>query len=256
MRRTLCVTKTTMKEKALQQYKHFFFDMDGTLTKSRTEIDGNVALALATLIGRGKTVAVISGATNAQIYKQIPFLGNSVRAFVMGQSGNDVRFGWEHYWTNKLEEAEVQKITNHIEQLLQFRGTTDTTDLVEYRGAQVSFSMVGHNADLEVKKKFDPDGTKRRAVLDAIPFEEDGMMVKIGGTTCLDYTRKGWGKRGNIKRLIEHLHIEAEDCLYIGDQLYSGGNDEDMIGFIDTRAVTSPEDTLELINQITNDKST
>ncbi len=60
---------------------------------------------------------------------------------------------------------------------------------------------------------------------------------------------KGRNKGYNIKRLIEHEGWDASECLYFGDSLFPGGNDETMIGVIDTVPVRDHRHTYELLRE-------
>lgn len=237
----------TIKEKGLQKYKHIFFDLDGTLTKSRSLMDLDIRDSLMDLM-IDKDVAVISGATKEQIKRQLMIFAPS-DFYIMAQSGNDVEIKGEVVWQNFLSIVNVLEVLEHLSHLLyrEYRHNFLKADRFEARGSQVSYSFVGHNNDLKVKKKFDPDGSKRKKMLDRTPLVSDFLEVNIGGTTCLDYTLKGFNKRGNINRLIKENGWKKEDCLYVGDQLFEGGNDANVVGLIDTIQVENPDETYKLL---------
>lgn len=241
-----------MEDQSLKKkYKHIFSDMDGTLTQSRSAIREDLTHIIQHSLSHGFTFAIISGASRQQIEKQIPLVVKNLKnLWVMGQSGCDTMTESVSLWNVSLTKPQIQQIDAHMRLVLKSLGKVDSTDLIEYRGGQVSLSLVGHNAGKGVKRAFDPKGDVRRNILDTIPFKSDDLMVRIGGTTCLDYTYSGWGKQGNIKRLIEHMGWNKDECVYIGDQLYKGGNDEDMIGYIDTIQVDSPEQTYKVVNTL------
>ena len=71
--------------------------------------------------------------------------------------------------------------------------------------------------------------------------------VRPGGTTTFDFTIAGKDKGFNILRLIRHEGWKKEDCIYIGDALFAGGNDETVIGVIPTHAVKDPDDTFDFV---------
>lgn len=221
-----------------QKYTHLFFDLDNTLTRSRSPITKKMQKRLEEL---PLDVVVISGARVEQIQHQL----DGFECFVMGQNGNHAVFGGEDLWHDVLKPDKVIEIMDHISSLERTWDVPDETDLLENRGCQISYSIYGHHAPVEEKEKFDPDQSKRKQLLQAHPLISDTVEVKIAGTTTLDYTRKGRHKGYNITRLIEHLGWNKEDCLYFGDSLFEGGNDETVIGVIDTEAVTDPADTYE-----------
>lgn len=233
----------------IQEKKFLFFDMDGTLTESRTEIDRHMLKGLMQLMYKKKTVSVVSGATYNQIISQVGYLSEVI---YMAQSGNDVRQGQRNIWKNIMDATDLLSVTLHLRDVLthEYKHEKIMPDCLEVRGGQISYSFIGHNADKRKKAQFDPSGAKRRTYLENTPFNHDAMEVNIGGTTCFDYTPKGWNKRGNIQRLIETHNIPRDQCLYIGDQLYKGGNDYTVLGLIPCLQVNSVKDTLKVINTL------
>jgi hypothetical protein len=218
--------------------KHFIFDLDGTITRSRQTITSEVLQALSSL--GGEDVSIISGASEEQIKQQ---LAGFQPKFILAQSGNETDF-----WKSKLTEEERSEIINHIrtiDSLYPEYSLLTKTDLLQDRGSQMSVSFVGHSANVLLKKAFDPQGDFRREVLNAAPFNSTNLVVTVAGTTCLDYTSKEGTKGKNIEKLITHLNWNKEDCIYFGDAFGPGKNDESVVGVIETVNVTSPEDLVE-----------
>jgi phosphomannomutase len=121
---------------------------------------------------------------------------------------------------------------------------------IENRGAQITFSPIGNTAPVDLKKQYDPDTAKRKAMLTQHPFTSDTMMVCIGGTTSLDYIPKERHKGTNVKKYIEHKGWDPAECVYFGDGLYPGGNDEFVIGVIDTVPVNDHEDCYQKLQKM------
>lgn len=219
--------------------KYLFFDLDGTLTPSRQEIKAPLYELLPTL---ERTLVIVSGSKNNQIRSQI----KDTKIFSLGQNGNHAFDESGHpLWENILSETEKLLVHEHILQLkpLLTHKIPNETDLVEDRGSQISFSIYGHNAPPEEKKACDGDFKKRQNLLSLQPFHSETMEVQIGGSTCLDYFKKGYHKGSNIKKLISVMGWKQDDCVYFGDALFPGGNDESVVGMIDTIKVCDEEDT-------------
>ena len=87
-------------------------------------------------------------------------------------------------------------------------------------------------------------------LLEKYPFISDTMQVKIGGTTCFDYTAEGKNKGFFVPKLIETMDWNKDESIYFGDALFPGGNDESVIGVIDTQAVVDPADTLSTLQKV------
>ena len=243
--------------------KHFFFDLDQTLTESRSVIRDDHMELLKDLSDM-YDVVIVSGAQRSQMEKQLPALAEQSGMYVLAQNGNDAYGKYhlhkesgesyeQHLWHNTLSWVEKFRVFKYIEDIitdgLKFK---NLDDLVEDRGCQISFSLVGHHMPLGMKAAFDPDREKRRALLQKIPFHSDNLEVRIGGTTCLDFFKRGAHKGNNCRLLTELEHWNLEDCVYYGDALDKGGNDETVIGIMKTVAVRGPEDTFNHIKEILN----
>jgi phosphomannomutase len=113
----------------------------------------------------------------------------------------------------------------------------------------MTFSPIGNTAPVELKRTYDPDRKKRESWLQTVPFESDEIIVKIGGSTSFDYIHKDRHKGANVQKLIDHLGWNKEECIYFGDGLYPGGNDEVVIGVIDTVLVEDHHDTYKKLRQ-------
>src|SRR5690606_36558279 len=88
-----------------------------------------------------------------------------------------------------------------------------------------TFTALGQKDPLEEKSKWDPDFTKRqkmKAVLDTLIPK---LSVRLGGTTSIDITKPGIDKAYGIKKLSEILAIDEKEMIFIGDAIFSGGND-------------------------------
>lgn len=202
-----------------------FFDLDGTITESKQKITSKMKKKLSKL-----DVIVISGASRKQMEYQL----DGLPCTILAQNGNDAPF-----WQNKLSIKEKEEIHNHIRKY----GVMIST-LVDDRGCQISYSLIGHDNDHNIKKNFDPNHIIRKAILKQHPFKSKNLTVKIGGTTCFDYVQKKGTKGDNLKRWLKENKISAKDCVYYGDSLFKGGNDESVKGVMRTIPVKNPKDLL------------
>lgn len=225
--------------------KHLFFDMDDTVTLTRTPMEDDVYELYASL---PHDIIIVSGAHINQIQTQV----RNLPFYRLGQNGNQaVNPEGELLWEQKLSEQHTSLIQDHILSLKEICTHTvaDEADLVEHRGAQISYSLIGHNEETSKKKAFDPDQQIRKSLLTQVPFEDGTIEVKIGGTTCLDYFEKGKNKGYNILKLIRHMDWDINECIYFGDSLFPGGNDETVIGIIDTVAVQNHRHTHDILKE-------
>lgn len=180
---------------------------------------------------------VVSGATKEKMLEQL----DGLECFIMAQSGNDCAL-----WTNELsayEKGEVQRHMGLYKEWLE--PWHKTADMVQDRGCQISVSLTGHNAPLSLKQSCDASKQFRQWILLAHPFESKTLKCSIGGNTCLDYTRKDGDKGSNVSRYVREKGFDRNQCVYYGDGLFPGGNDESVIGMIPTVPVNNPQDLLE-----------
>ncbi len=229
----------------LHNKKHLFFDMDDTVSASRTPMEDDVHALYASI---SHDIVVVSGAQVSQINHQV----RNLPIFRLGQNGNEaVAPTGEQLWNEFLSDEHAEHIHHHIKKVRTRHGVSvaDEDDLVEHRGAQMSYSLIGHHEALEKKKQCDPERKVRLMLLEQEPFDHEHLEVKIGGTTCFDYFQKGKHKGYNVARLIAHMGWNTDECVYFGDAIFPGGNDETVIGVIDTFPVDNHLHTYRVLKE-------
>lgn len=220
--------------------------MDMTVAPSRQPITKKMYDLLNSL---DEDIIIASG----QYADKIAWQSNNLPAIRMGQNGNEAyEIDGTELWYTPLTIEEKKEILAHIDKLAELLPEAPNPDWnpIEDRGAQITFSPIGNTAPVELKKVFDPDRKKRFKMLDEVPFKSDNLVVKIGGSTSFDYFPEDRNKGTNVKKLIDLKGWNPDDCVYYGDGLYPGGNDEAVIGVIDTVAVESDEDTYQKLSSI------
>lgn len=236
-------------------YRHIFFDLDKTLTKSRSAMDSGHQELFERLCAE-RDVVVVTGGSMEQIRAQVtPRFDNAYIA--MPESGNRaVAKDGTQLWYEPLTPEQVEEIVCAVEALKKHFAIAvkDESDLVESRGAQVGYSVIGYHEDIEKKYAFDPGDAKRQAALRALPdvvakLDAVGVTVEPAGTTTFNFIPKGKDKGHNVTRLIERMGWQKEECVYVGDALFPGGNDESVIGVIPTQPVADPDDTFRFVQE-------
>ncbi len=223
----------------MTHYKHLFFDMDMTIAPSRQPI---LPEMFELLKNAPQDIIIVSGSTIEQINYQL----NNLPAYRLGQNGNHaVSVDGSELWNIPLEPHHRDQILDHISEIVELldHELNHEWNPIEDRGAQITFSPLGNTAPVEMKKTYDPDRKKRESLLAQIPFASEDLVVKIGGSTSLDYIHKDRHKGTNVQKLIDWMGWDKSECIYYGDGLYPGGNDEAVIGVIDTVLVHDHIDT-------------
>lgn len=237
--------------------KHFFFDLDNTLTRSRSHIEPAHASILAKLADRADVI-VVTGSQASQTQKQLnPEL--SGRYFILAQNGNQaIHRDGSVLWERRPTPEQKAVITSLIDKMVSHLAltVTDATDLIEDRGCSIAYSTIGHHEEVSKKEAYDPDHSKRRALLDHFKSDVEALRaqhnieVRTGGTTCLDFFEAGKHKGYNVGEFLSAMKWQKEDCLYIGDALFPGGNDETVVGVIPTQLVKDYHATYEYLSGI------
>lgn len=234
--------------------KHFFFDLDNTLTPSKALIlERHLPIFLQ--LCEKADVIVVSGHGDVDIRKHL--LPQTEGTYhIMGQNGNraETKDG-KLLWNRSLSQERKDAIHAFISKAKAHLNLTvkDENDTVEDRDSQIAYSLIGHHEDSEKKKAFDPRHEIRIKLLSDLAVEvaklhDAGVEVRSGGTTVLDFFELGKNKGYNVSQFIAAMNWSTADCLYLGDALFPGGNDETVIGIIPTHAVDGPDETFAFIS--------
>ena len=239
------------------------FDLDDTLADSRSPLDPAMAVALKRLVEL-VPVGIISGGHFPQFADQIlaylpkgtnlanltllPTCGTRLLKYADGD--------WQQVYAYDLTTDEKDRVIASLRRRAIELGYWEPDQLVrgeriEDRGSQVTFSALGQKARLRDKRAWDPDGTKRHALRDAVAADVPDLEVAAGGSTSVDVTRKGVDKAYGIRQLSLQTGIPLSDFLFIGDRLEPGGNDYPVVRLgVATIAVTGWRDTLACITDL------
>lgn len=239
------------------------FDLDGTLAESKQPLTPEMAELVTKLLNKTK-VAVVSGGALSQFLKQVvaqlPIEAKIENLYLLPTSGaalyewrND---GWDKIYEERLSETDKDLIEAAM------RASGEATELfdpaeevwgerIEYRGGQVSLSVLGQEAPIAEKKAWDPDKSKRHALQSAIAELLPKFTVAMGGSTTIDVTKKGVDKAYGIHQLSHRLKIPEKKMLYVGDELVAGGNDEAAFKTeVQTQPVANPFETTAFIKKL------
>ncbi len=280
----------------LRQKNVFIFDIDGTLTESKSAMKDNMVDILLSL-AQIKKVSIISGATLDQIKAQIVDKmiektkvsrvdngadeSSKVVADVAADKANFINnlyllptSGARLYKGGDMENAiyaeyfsvdEKKNILKALDEALAFLSTEKDEDgnalyckpektygeIVEDRGSQITFSGLGQSAPYELKKDWDPDMKIRSNIIKELIKKIPQYEIKIGGSTSIDIVKAGINKAFGVKKLLEHLRLEADQAVFFGDALFEGGNDYSVASTdVLCVSVAGPEETVEVLKKV------
>ncbi len=248
------------------------FDLDGTLTKTKSNLEPDMSKALEELLKK-KKVAVIGGGTYKQFRKQlvarltVPTYLLS-RLFLFPTTANAFyRYnkGWKNIYTFKLsdrERREIKKAFRDVLHEIKYVPPRKTYGkVIEDRGTQVTFSALGQDVvamlgpkGVKLKEQWTKKNTPLKIKIATLVQKRlPNLEVHASGYTSIDVTKKGIDKAYGIRQIKKYLHVPIGRMVFIGDALFPGGNDyaARRTG-IQCIAVRGPEDTKKVIKRILN----
>ncbi|MDR0950596.1 MAG: HAD-IIB family hydrolase [Candidatus Ancillula sp.] len=263
----------------ISQKKLIIFDLDGTLTKSKTPIREEMCELLYRLL-REKNVVVISGGKREMVKRDLenpivqyvhqkkydfavlknlhimPTYGTSY--FVWGGNINS-KPEWLCKYSNYLTSDQKERTFKILEEIPKKMGYWEPEnkifgERVEDRESQITYSPLGQDAAREEKAKYDVEDMLRDKVVQAVQEKLPDLEVRKGGLTSIDVTEKGVDKTFGVKKMMQMYKYKIEDMLFVADKIYPGGNDYPIKEFgVESIEVQSPEETEKIIEGILND---
>jgi len=243
------------------QKKLIVFDLDGTLAKSKSPMEEEMSILLGKLL-ETHSVAVMSGGSYSQYQKQFLASLNCKKELLKKLflfptcSTAFYKFDkeWKEIYSEKLSNEQKETILDAFEKALKITGfkvASPYGKIIEDRVSQITFSALGQQAPLELKKEWDPDAKKRLKIKQELDKSLPDFEVRVGGSTSIDVTRKGIDKAYGIEQICKLLKFKKEDIVFVGDALFEGGNDYPVKSTgIKCIQVEGPEDTKKVITKI------
>jgi len=241
------------------------FDLDGTLTPSKSAISAKTARLLVKLLGK-MPAAIIGGGHFKQFQKQlvakIPKTAKNLENLFLFPANSTSFFRikngkWKKIYGYSLPEKEKRKIFSAFEKAFKETGYEKPKKIygkvIEDRDSQITFSALGQKAPIPEKEKWNKNSDVRQKLMKSLRKELPGFEVRSGGLTSIDVTRKGIDKAYGVRKIKEIFKMPISKMLFVGDALYPGGNDyaAKKTG-IDCVKVSGPKDTEALIAKILN----
>lgn len=240
------------------------FDLDGTLAITKSPLSDRMGEIMTRLLDK-YDLCVISGGGFEQFTIQVVNRLESSpiqlrRLHLMPTCGtryyryNESDREWDLQYAEDLTLEEKKKIIKTLEESAKELGLWEENpagDIIEDRLSQITFSALGQQATAEDKHAWDPDGSKKKKLRDAVAVKLPALEVRVGGTTSVDITRANIDKAHGMRKLIDTLDVSREEILFFGDQLQEGGNDYPVKAMgIDSIQVDGWEDTARCLEAI------
>ncbi len=256
--------------KKLKPKKLIAFDMDGTLTPSKSKLQPDMAKVFGKLLETHK-LSITSGGSYQTFQKQfLPYLDvpkSSLKNLSIfptcGSACYVYKSGWKKVYSLNLtakEKSDIRKAFARIFKEINYIHPSKVYgEIIEDRKSSMAFSPLGQeivthlgSKGLKMKEqwreKYDPVRFKIAKLLSKyLPTLE----VRVGGVTTIDITRKGIDKAYAVKQMEKQLKIKIKDMLFIGDAIYPHGNDYAVTKTpIDYMKVDGPVETKKILQAI------
>ena len=161
---------------------------------------------------------------------------------------------WSKVYSEDLTEEERARITKALQEAYDQSGTKVDKiwgQAIEDRGSQITLSVLGQEAPLVEKEKWDPDFAKRKAIIAILQPLLPEFAIHMGGTTSIDVTKPGIDKAYGIAKLRDQLGIPVAEMLFAGDAIFPGGNDfPAQEAGVDSILVRDPWETARVIQTV------
>ena len=207
--------------------KVFAFDLDGTLTQHKTQLEDKNRRILENL-AKNYTLLMVGAGSCMRIHNQLG-------GFPMDVIGN---YGMQYakYSGGKLtlvrDDAVACENKNLIEEkvtsIRKKHGFTEFKgDNVEYHASGcLTFPLLGTKADQAEKLAFDPDRKKRREFYAEVCETFSDYNVFVGGSSSFDMAPKPFNKYYALDLWCKENGYDHSEVIFVGDDYGIGGNDE------------------------------
>ena len=211
--------------------KKFIFDVDGTLTPSRKEIEHEF-WAPFLIFCRHHDVYLVTGSDRQKTLEQLGLDICYTAKRVYNCSGCDV------YEKDKNVYKDDWKPSDEVRQFLQdeldyrqFRIRTDPH--IEERPGCINFSILGRGAnwtEREVYKEWDKDEHERVSIARRFNERFPDLYATVGGQTGLDIAPLGRDKSQILRDF-----TDDDELHFFGDRMEEGGNDHSLAVEVEKR---------------------
>ena len=208
--------------------KKFIFDVDGTLTDSRQQIDLSFEAFMIKFCCR-YDVYLVTGSDREKTVEQVGLDICYRSKRVYNCSGSDV-YEKDHN-VYKSDWKPSRKLINFLSDELDFSTFPNKTgNHIEHRPGGINFSVLGRGEDsMKYRKeyvKWDINTTERILMSDRIKSEFPDLNIQIGGQTGLDISDS------DKSQILRDFNPEDE-LVFFGDMMREGQNDYPLAQAVD-----------------------
>ena len=214
--------------------KKFIFDVDGTLTDSRQQIDLSFEVYMIKFCCK-YDVYLVTGSDRAKTVEQVGLDIYNRSRRVYNCSGADVYEKDNNVYKSDWKPS--RKLINFLSDELDYSTFPHKTgNHIEHRPGGINFSILGRGVDsMKYRKeyvKWDINTTERILMSDRIKSEFPDLNIQIGGQTGLDISDS------DKSQILRDFNLEDE-LVFFGDMMKKGQNDYPLAVAVDKRGGTN-----------------
>ena len=229
----------------------YIFDIDGTLTVSRSQIDPDFRVFMLSF-ALEHDVYLVTGSDRKKTIEQVGADLYNLSQRVYNCSGSDVYEGDKNVYRSEWE------LPREVERFLEDELAYSCFDIrngnhIEHRPGGVNFSILGRDKNPFKGRaeyiKWDKERLEREDIADRIRNAFPGLTVALGGQTGLDI-----GPAGSDKSQILRDFDKDDELVFYGDMMEEGENDYPLAIEVEkmggrAHKVDTWEDTWELLKE-------
>ena len=205
--------------------KKFIFDVDGTLTPSRCQIDPDFR-AFMLKFSWENDVYLVTGSDRKKTLEQVGEDLYNRSKIVYNCSGSDAYDGDKNVYRSDWELPwDVERFLDDELDYSSF--PIRNGNHIERRPGGVNFSILGRDKDpflgREEYMRWDKDTDERAVIADRLRSSFPGLSVALGGQTGIDI-----GPYGSDKSQILRDFSQDDELHFFGDRMEKGGNDHSL----------------------------
>ncbi|MBP3485932.1 MAG: HAD family phosphatase [Oscillospiraceae bacterium] len=204
------------------------FDLDGTLTQHKTPLEAANRAVLERLSEKYRLLMVGAGGVR-RIFNQLGgFPMDIIGNYGLQEGRYDPAAGDIVLVRDVAVDCDREAVDRRMTALRRRFGCTEYTgENVEFHPSGcVTLPMLGTRAQAADKLAFDPDRSKRRAILPAVREAFPEYTAFVGGSSSFDLAPKPYNKYFALSRYCQEHGIAHSEVAYCGDDYGPGGNDE------------------------------
>ena len=230
--------------------KKFIFDVDGTLTDSRQQIDLSFEVYMIKFCCK-YDVYLVTGSDRAKTVEQVGLDIYNRSKRVYNCSGADVYEKDNNVYKSDWKPS--RRLINFLSDELDYSMFPHKTgNHIEHRPGGINFSILGRGEDsMKYRKeyvKWDINTTERILMSDRIKSEFPDLNIQIGGQPGLDIS-------DSDKSQILRDFIAEDELIFFGDMMKEGQNDYPLAQAVDklggtNYSVNGWQDTYEKLKML------